>query len=287
MANKRKFDRYIGVDYSGADLPTKRMPGLAVCVVNRRGCAEFPPPLQDGPVNQHVVNWNRRDIARWLVERLKERETPTLVGIDHAFSFPLDYFEQHLHLTSVPWDDFLDDFQECWPTDQNGVTVRSQYNRQLRRMMGIERGEYCFGLPNWARLTDPPGASMVFNFLTKRGEVATSTHAGLPWLRYIRRELREAEVPVRFWPFDGWEICEGRSVVVEAYPRIWREDVDPRGENDHQQDAHIIARWMWEADRDSRLEACFAPNLNGAQYVRAREEGWIFGVMDPIVRDGG
>jgi ATP-dependent DNA ligase len=38
--------------------------------------------------------WTRRGIAEWLVERLSE-DTPTLVGIDHGFSFPLQYFERY------------------------------------------------------------------------------------------------------------------------------------------------------------------------------------------------
>ena len=287
MANGRKFDRYIGVDYSGADLPTRSMAGLAVCVVGRDGCEEFPPPLRRGPDNQGPENWNREDIAKWLVKRLKEQDMPTLVGIDHAFSFPADYFWIHPHLSGANWDDFLDDFQECWPTDQSGVTVRSQYIKQVMCMMGIEEGGYRFGLPNWFRLTDPRGASLVFDFLIKQGEVATSTHAGLPWLRYMRRELKKAGVPVHFWPFDGWEICEGRSVVVEAYPRIWKQDVVARGRTSHQKDAHIIARWMWEADRGGQLEARFAPRLNKAQSDQAREEGWIFGVMDPTSRREG
>jgi hypothetical protein len=44
-------------------------------------------------------------------------ETPSLVGIDHAFSFPLRYFEAH-HL-KPDWSEFLDDFQLHWPTDEN------------------------------------------------------------------------------------------------------------------------------------------------------------------------
>ena len=34
--------------------------------------------------------WTRRGIAEWLVEKLSE-DAPTLVGIDHGFSFPLRY----------------------------------------------------------------------------------------------------------------------------------------------------------------------------------------------------
>jgi hypothetical protein len=40
---------------------------------------------------------------------------PTLVGIDHGFSFPLRYFEAHG--LKPDWSAFLDDFQRHWPTD--------------------------------------------------------------------------------------------------------------------------------------------------------------------------
>ena len=35
------------------------------------------------------------------------------------------------------------------------------------------------------------------------GSVAKSTHAGLPWLRYLRQQMGTR---VHFWPFDGWVI---------------------------------------------------------------------------------
>jgi hypothetical protein len=50
------------------------------------------------------------------------------------------------------------------------------------------------------------------------GSVAKSTHAGIPWLRYLRRHLAER---VNFWPFDGWEIPPERSALVEVYPSLW------------------------------------------------------------------
>jgi hypothetical protein len=57
-----------------------------------------------------------RGIAEWLVERLAE-DAPTLVGIDHGFSFPLRYFEAHG--LKPNWPAFLDDFQLHWPTDDD------------------------------------------------------------------------------------------------------------------------------------------------------------------------
>ena len=119
----------------------------------------------------------------------------------------------------------------------------------------------------------------------KDGEVATSTHAGLPWLRHVRRKLKKADV--HFWPFDGWEICGYTSVVAEVYPRIWKGDVVNKGNTGHRKDAYVIARWMWEADKDDRSSECFRPNLTEEECNQARMDGWIFGLMRPTYRDGG
>ena len=43
-----------------------------------------------------------------------------------------------------------------------------------------------------------------------QGSVAKSTHAGIPWLRYLRRHAR-LEKRVFFWPFDGFTPLPGRS----------------------------------------------------------------------------
>jgi hypothetical protein len=56
----------------------------------------------------------------WLVQWLAE-DAPTLVGIDHGFSFPLRYFENAWALARSPG--FLDDFQRHWPTDQDHLYV--------------------------------------------------------------------------------------------------------------------------------------------------------------------
>jgi hypothetical protein len=81
------FARYIGIDYSGAATPTSSLKGLRVYLAE--GDA---PPVEVLPPPSPRKYWTRRGIAEWLVERLAEG-APTLVGIDHGFSFPLRYFE--------------------------------------------------------------------------------------------------------------------------------------------------------------------------------------------------
>lgn len=84
-----RFRRTIGIDYSGADTAEAALKGLRVYQT-----------LGDGPVEEVLPPqgrsryWTRRSIAAWLIEIL-DGATPTIVGIDHGFSFPLAYFDRH------------------------------------------------------------------------------------------------------------------------------------------------------------------------------------------------
>ena len=273
------FDRYIGIDYSGAETSTDELDGLSVY----RAVGDAKPELV-GAGELGTRRWTRRGLAHWLVKRLEE-PTGTLVGVDHAFSFPSSYFHQYLGVPPYNWDDFLADFQEFWQTQLEGVTVRSQYYKQIRRMMEIEQGEYRFGLADWLRLTDPLGAASVFDFMAGPRTVAFSTHAGLPWLRYIRLKLalRGRQDTVRFWPFDCWDVPLGQSAVVEVYPALWHPAFrdETQGMSPHRRDAYSVARWMSIKDRAGLLQQYFNPDLDEADRNTARFEGWILGVTEP------
>ncbi len=110
-----------------------------------------------------------------------------------------------------------------------------------------------------------------------QGQVATSTHAGLPWLRYLRTHCRGE---VHFWPFDGWEIPSGRSVVAEVYPSLWTRRFANDGERDADQHAaYAVASWLRRADLDGSLPRFFNPALESEDRTIAQVEGWILGVV--------
>lgn len=90
------FARTIGIDYSGAETPTASLKGLRVYLAEGDGH-----PVEVAPPPSPRKYWTRKGIAEWLVERLAE-DVPTLVGIDHGFSFPLRYFETHGLLPDWP-----------------------------------------------------------------------------------------------------------------------------------------------------------------------------------------
>jgi len=166
------FARYIGIDYSGAQTPTANLKGLrAYLAAGDASPVEVPPP-QSSRTQSPRKYWSRKAIAEWLVERLSE-DAPTLVGIDHGFSFPLRYFEAH-HL-KPDWPAFLDDFQHHWPTNEDHTYV--DFIRDGVRGKGAER----MGDARWRWLTElrTGRAKSVFHF-DVQGSVAKSTHAGIP-----------------------------------------------------------------------------------------------------------
>lgn len=256
-----KFSRYIGIDYSGAETPGSSLKGLRVYQASGAiPAAEVPPPA--GPRKY----WTRRGLAEWLAERLAEG-MPTLVGIDHNFSFPLRYFEVH-HLPP-DWDEFLVDFRRHWPTHGDHTYV------DFVRDGVCGNGEDRSGSAKWRRLTEQRcGAKSVFHFDVP-GSVAKATHAGLPWLLYVRQRLGER---LHFWPFDGWEIPPDKSVIVEAYPSLWKRAYPREDRTPDQHDAYTIATYLSQADREDRLQHLFEPPLTPSERMIAGVEGWILGV---------
>lgn len=260
------FGRYIGIDYSGAKTPTSSLKGLRVFLSVGSGApAEIIPPPSPRKY------WTRRGIAEWLVERLAE-DVPTLVGIDHGFSFPIPYFETHR--LPLDWKVFLDDFHSHWPTDEDRTSV--EHVRRGQAGNGPARP----GNARWRRLTEQRagGAKSVFHF-DVQGQVAKSTHAGIPWLLFIRRRVGDR---VHFWPFDGWEIPAGRSAIAEVYPALWSGRFPREDRTGDQHDAFSIAAWMSLADHEGAMPALLKPDLTPTEQATAQVEGWILGVPGQI-----
>jgi hypothetical protein len=252
------FDRYIGIDYSGRDEPTSRIESLRVFLAELGSSpSEVRPPPGPKGQNRH---WSRSELAEWIEARLAETGA-TIVGVDHAFSFPKSYMARHGLST---WDEFLRDFRQKWPTHQQSVE-------------SLRTGNERTGCREEFRLTEcwTSSAKSVFLF-DVNGSVAKSSHAGIPWLMYLRERLNSN---VFFWPFDGFEVPEGRSVVAEVYPSIFRKRYTRAAEHTgDQHDAFAITSWLCERDQHGFLSKYFCPWLTDDERELASLEGWILGV---------
>ena len=257
MEGQGVFFRYLGIDYSGASTPTASLPGLRVY-----GAEGKTLPSEISPPKSSRKHWTRKGVAEYLVGQLAKKE-PVLVGIDHCFSFPCDYFTKYC--LPHDWPAFLDVFQEHWPTHRDGITVES-----------LRKNAHHTGDTRWRRITDrrAGGAKSPFLFDVP-GSVAKSTHAGIPWLWFIREQIGDR---VHFWPFDGWEIPCGCSVVAEVYPRLWNRWFSSDGRTGDQHDAFSVAAWLSDTDRSGRLATFLKPDLEPSEKAMAQVEGWILGV---------
>jgi hypothetical protein len=255
-----RFEGYIGIDYSGAQTPRSSLKGLRAYEADRSS-----DPHEVEPPPSPRKYWTRKGLADWLVERLNGGP-PTLVGIDHGFSFPLQYFKQHR--LPLDWSSFLDDFQRHWPTDEY---IYVDFVRDGSSGNGAARS----GNPRWRRLTEQRArAKSVFHF-NVQWSVAKSTHAGIPWLRYIRQHAKDG---VHFWPFDGWSVPLNCSVVAEVYPALWSRTFPSAGRTPDQQDAFATAEWLRRADANGSLAQSLMPELEPRERKTADIEGWILGV---------
>ena len=158
---KAAFNRYIGINYSGAETCASSLKGLRVYVADHSS-----EPREVAPPPGLCRYWTRKKIAEWLMERFSEASL-TVVGIDHGFSFPLQYFEKY----DLPhdWTVFLNDFQEHWPTDEDCTYV------DFVRDGACGNGAARCGDSRWRRITEVrAGAKSVFHFDVP-GSVAKST----------------------------------------------------------------------------------------------------------------
>jgi hypothetical protein len=255
-------DRYIGIDYSGAEVPTSSLKGLRIYESDR-----LTPPREVAPPKSPRWYWTRREIAEWLVAKLSAGP-PSIVGIHHGFSFPIRYFQKH----GLPlnWPAFLDDFQQHWPTDKDNTYV--DFIRDGLYGNAAARS----GDSRWRRLTElhTRTAKSVFHFNVP-GSVAKSTHAGLPWLRYLRQHLGSR---AHFWPFDGWQVPPNTSVIAEVYPALWSRSFPSEGRTRDQQDAFAIAEWLRLNDSAGTLSDFLCPVLAPSDREIAEIEGWILGI---------
>ena len=255
-----QFDLYLGIDYSGAGTSTSRLKGLQVYVADP--VHEPEQWLSPGSTAEKHTAWSREAIAGLLVE-LALSERRFIAGLDHCFSFPLSYFRRYA-LSS--WETFLQDFVRHWPLQKPGVSVEDVLADPPGRM----------GQAGALRLTErwTQAAKSVFRFQGP-GTVGKASFAGLAWLQCIRAQVGER---IHVWPFDGWDLPQEKSVLVEVYPAICKRRYPRQERPPDEQDAFAVAAWLRDMDVRDALGRYSRPPLTAEEQLVAELEGWIFGV---------
>ena len=219
-----------------------------------------------------------------------QSDEKVIIGIDHAFSLPIEYYNRHK--IENCWENLLYDFMINFPSHGNGVWVNHLRNKilkqkppnEIRHLIGKRLGpEHEWSKEVRYRLTDKIAKSKSPFHFDAQGTVANSTFAGIPWLSYIRDNVPREKL--HFWPFDGWQIPEATSAIVEVYPALWHGKKEYKDfkeielKSNDERDAYCVAKWMAKTDLAGELDKYLKPELNDAEKKLAKLEGWILGVL--------
>ena len=301
------FDRFVGVDWSGARGP--RLSGLQVAMATAGRC---PPRLVSPPDGRK--HWIRSLFADWLVETLSGNGR-VLVGLDFAFSFPRRDTGEFFPGTPDPdapstacglWRR-VDDLCEATGKDFfAGAFVEKGWYAPYFLLPGKRGARYEHRL----RMTDERCRDMnlgrpetVFK-LVGPTQVGKGSLAGMRVLCHLRRKMPRLCI----WPFDRLPKSRSVAVAVEVYPNAFvrmskvtsgkvgevetldrilelydskplRDDVlkdialDDNKSDDNKTDALIVAAALRRLSRKGEFWS--PPGLCDA---RRSHEGWIFGV---------
>lgn len=208
------FDRFIGVDWSGARGPG--LPGLQVAMATAGRC---PPRLVPPPDGRK--NWTRSVFTDWLVETLSGNDR-VLVGLDFAFSFPRrdtgEFFpgvpDPDAPSTACDLWQRVDDLCEATGRDFfAGAFVEKGWYAPYFLLPGKRGARYKYRL----RMTDERchhvdlGRPETVFKLVGPTQVGKGSLSGMRVLHHLRSHLC-------VWPFDRLPRSRSATVAVEVYP---------------------------------------------------------------------
>ena len=278
-----KFNHYIGIDYSGAGKHYEPQSNISVAICSN---AQEQPFIFASPDKIETIGaWSRKSLAEWLVKVLRNREK-VLIGIDHAFSLPVYYLEDK-KITN--FDMMISHVAEFNPINMSNTVHGSiMCNDEFSQYFddGLNLKSQAFRITDKQAHQNKFPAKPIFKPAKTGHTVTYATFAGIPWLGYIRENVPKDKL--HFWPFDGWGIPEGKSAIVEVYPRLFNGDKSGKKilppetfglDNENDRDAYCVAKWMAENDQNGTLDEYLTmKNLSESDRTIADIEGWILGL---------
>jgi hypothetical protein len=301
----RGFERFIGIDWSGAARPSGQRVYVAEAhrqdaritiqtVVRAHDRSAVEAYLRGEPL-AHAVAW-----ADWPGPRPLDRRARRIVALDFAFGFPTE-FRLPGRDGAWRWDELAGWAAEMAPDGQNGslesVRALIERNEPLARQFRLRAGDPALMHRRLCDNRAPGHPESVFHLIGP-SQVGLGSITGIAMLH----RLRHVE-GLAIWPFDSRErIDAAAAVLVEVYPRMWlaagvrknglpgrvrqlqawqREGVAFRG------DAELAAASSGDAldavaAAIGAARTCYRlPAPDALPGVAQRREGWIAGVQVP------
>ncbi len=215
--SKPVFDRFIGIDWSGAE--AEGQSGIQVAQIQRE-------TKRLEPIPPKRRNWSRRDVLQF-VESLTDRRT--LVGLDFAFSVPWHNGEESIpaclgELRGVRdlWA-FIDHFCKDAPHFYGGPIWLSDESpfRPFIKFWSRDK-QYEGPLFNGGQFRKTEMAAQKCGLQPKSvyrmagPQVGAGSFAGM---RVLRALAQSKSTEIAIWPFEAIE--NAKVVVAEVYPAVF------------------------------------------------------------------
>lgn len=290
------FDVFIAVDFSGSKDPRQQRKHIAFAETEH---SLLTPRVED------ELKFTRSDAVSHLMERLHyhdSRGKRVLCGFDFQYSFPTGFWHTLTSLQET-WAEMTRGISEgvsgLPPISEEPESNARQWadaaNKRISHRTGIAIGP--FWGAHFSQATNPHFPFSQACFQEKRlvdqrvrnihlkniqpifkigggGSVGLQSLCGIPYLSRIRADCSQQNVPLRFWPFDGWELTDYRHVLIEWYPAIHN-----RGTKSDKNDASACVRWAGERDEEGTLSHYFTPTISDSERAQSTFEGWILGAQ--------
>jgi len=290
----KNFDCFVGIDWSGSKSPVRnRAISVALC-----GPGQRPPKLIKGP-------WSRESVAAWLATFIKENKR-TLVGIDCNFGYAQEVGEAQFGRGY----DYQDLWQAVDAANENipnyfagGYWTHPSHQKYFWTAGKMPQG---FEMPK--RLTEMTCGQAGYGWPESPFKLIGAKQVGKGGLAGMRMALdlkHKFDRKIAIWPFER-ETDRSNLVLTEIYPRQFLRrtghgnlklrslkelnialtalHAGPLGRvagfTDHDGDALVSAaglRYLCGQGKDVHEAVAWPSMLDD---LRARREGWIFGVGD-------
>lgn len=283
------FERFISIDWSGAEKESKRS-GLRIvqATLEHNGGAVVNSPKRD------TCWWKRAECIDWLVQVLQEDEPRCLVALDFGFSYPWGSDESVF--TCTGWKEMLRVLSRLYAENGSARSMAEKVNLSPRfgghgpYRFDYNRTDFRFYLDSetpYYRLVEMAIPQAISQwYLGSGGTVGFSSITGMAAIHYLMGLRERGEINFQVWPQECNLPDADKHVIVESYPAVCPEPQD-YGEckDQHCRDAWKVLQWMLTEAKaetlDSRFEITPKPFGRGKDVSFEDQisfEGWIFGV---------
>ncbi len=289
MTDPRAFQRFVGVDWSGAKSEHEPVP-LAIAEAEVEGRATLvEPPRRAGR------KWSRAEARALLGERLKPSLPRTLVVIDMSLGLP--WGSDRALFGVVGWRALVDamaaEHGELGAARATAARINARFPDGAPFRVDETRNDARFYLRHhvsyYRQVESLVPQAISAWYVGSGAKVGYHTISGMFTLAHLLARRDAGELSFKVWPHEGLGLPDAGHVIAEGYPAAMgakrAQGASATRLSADERDALGIVRWLLGRSGEGALLEAFAlPELpfGRVEGVGSREqlafEGWMLGL---------